>query len=29
MKFAHCQKQVGGVDCGLFAIAFATVVFGT
>ena len=29
VKFARCQKQVGGVDCGLFAIAFATaIVFG-
>ena len=22
--FSQCQKQIGGVDCGLFAIAFAT-----
>ena len=26
LKFAHCQKQVGGADCGLFAIAFATAI---
>jgi len=26
MKFAHCQKQKGGADCGLFAIAFATAI---
>ena len=24
MTFSLCQKQIGGVDCGLFAIAFAT-----
>ena len=29
LKFAHCQKQKGGTDCSLFAIAFATaIVFG-
>ena len=22
--FSQCQKQLGGADCGLFAIAFAT-----
>ena len=26
MKFTRCQKQVGGADCGLFAIAFATAI---
>ena len=26
MKFARCQKQKGGADCGLFAIAFATAI---
>jgi len=26
LKFAHCQKQVGGADCGLFTIAFATAI---
>ena len=24
IKVAHCQKQKGGTDCGLFAIAFTT-----
>ena len=24
VTFSRCQKQIGGVDCGLFAIAFAT-----
>ena len=24
VTFSWCQKQIGGVDCGLFAIAFAT-----
>ena len=24
VMFSRCQKQIGGVDCGLFAIAFAT-----
>ena len=24
VTFFRCQKQVGGADCGLFAIAFAT-----
>ena len=29
-KMAHCQKQQGGIDCGLFAIANATAVaYGT
>ena len=27
LKFACCQKQVGGTDYGLFAIAFATAIF--
>ena len=26
MKFTRCQKQVGGADCGLFAIGFATAI---
>ena len=26
IKFTRCQKQVGGTDCGLFAIAFATAI---
>ena len=26
VKFARCQKQKGGADCGLFAIAFATAI---
>ena len=26
MKFAHCQKQKGGADCGLFAIVLATAI---
>ena len=26
IKFTCCQKQVGGTDCGLFAIAFATAI---
>ena len=26
LKFAHCQKQMGGVDYGFFAITFATAI---
>ena len=26
LKFALCQKQKGGVYCGLFAIAFTTAI---
>ena len=26
VKLAHSQKQRGGTDCGLFAIAFATAI---
>jgi len=26
VKFARCQKQKGGIDCGLFSIAFATAI---
>ena len=26
IKVVHCQKQVGGKDCGVFSIAFATAI---
>jgi len=26
VKFAHCQKQNGGADCGLLSIVFATAI---